>query len=363
MKSSKDNGGKIIKGAFTFSEISYQADAWEGVFQRIDEKAHSFKKMFSRAEEILVAGCGSAFNVSYAVAPVLQKLTRKTCRAVHSSDLVINRDSFMNNKRNTLAVVYSRSGNTTESVQALKEAQKAGAQTLAVVCFAQSRMAETADFSLVLEEASENSVTTTRSLTSMVLAGRYLGATCTENKRFIDGLKNLPAIARSRMDEFHEIGKKVGRDGQIQKFAFVGSGGFYGLAREAQLKIKEMVLLPSDSYVSLDFQHGPMSNVDEHMLVVILVSDAGRRLDFELAGNMKKLGGRIFVLCDKADDGFRKTADYLVELNTDLQDGVRDILYMPALQYMAYYKSLEVGSDPDNPKNLFYHVEVKGIEY
>ena len=129
--------------------------------------------------------------------------------------------------------------------------------------------------------------------------------------------------------------------------------------REAQLKIKEMVLLPSDSYISLDYQHGPMSNVDSGMLVTILVSDAGRDYDLSLAGKMKELGGSVLVICDKGGPEFSGKADYLVELGSGLGDGVRNILYMPVLQFMASYKSRAEGNDPDNPKNLFYFVKVE----
>jgi glucosamine--fructose-6-phosphate aminotransferase (isomerizing) len=160
------------------------------------------------------------------------------------------------------------------------------------------------------------------------------------------------------MSLFHGIGKKISSDRQIKKYAFVGSGSYYGLAREAQLKIKEMVLLPSDSYISLDYQHGPMSNVDKNMLVTVMVSDSGLKYDIELAANMKSLGGKVFTICDRNGEKFKNVSDYMIELNTGLGDGVRDILYMPALQYMAYYKSISRGYDPDNPKNLSYHVEL-----
>ena len=345
-------------GVHTFSEIKSQGDSWEGVFKRIDANREQFKKLYSQAEEVIFVGCGSGFNIANAVAPFFQKVSGKTCRAVHSSDMAIYLDSFLNKNRKTLVVGYSRSGDTTESVAALKKAMDAGAATIAIDCFAQSKMAQMADIALVLEESGEKSVTTTRSLTAMILSGYYLAAVCSDNQAICADLKKLPAMVRAKMDSFEAIGKTIAGDEQIQKYAFLGTGSFYGLAKEAQLKVKEMVLLPSDSYVSLDYQHGPMSNVDKNMLVTILVSDAGRSCDIELARNMKQLGGKVLVICDKNNDDFDDSADYMVELNTGLGDGLRDILYMPALQFMAYYKSLAVGCDPDNPKNLSYHVEI-----
>jgi glucosamine--fructose-6-phosphate aminotransferase (isomerizing) len=220
-------------------------------------------------------------------------------------------------------------------------------------------MAKNADFSLTLEEAGEKSVTTTRSLTSMVLSGYDIAAVCTGAEQVRKNLHKLPALARQSMQMFEQTGKSIAQNGLIKKYAFLGSGSYYGLAREAQLKVKEMVVLPSDAYVSLDFQHGPMSNVDQNMLVTIMVSDAGKDFDLELANNMKTLGGNIFIICDRAGNGFTQASDYLIELKTGLGDGIRNILYMPVLQYMAYYRSLQEGWDPDNPRNLHYYVQVE----
>ena len=345
-------------GAHTLAEIQSQADSWEGVIRRIDSKSPQLRKLCAEADEVLFTGCGSAFNISHAVSPLFQRLTGKSCRAVHASDVMLNRNEFFNAGKKTLVIAYSRSGDTTESVEALHRAAEAGARTIAIVCFGKSRMASDAHETLVLEEAVEKSVTTTRSLTSMVLAGNYLAAVCGEHESASGEFKKLPAIVRKKMGSFHETGKMIAADPQIRKYAFLGHGSYYGLAREAQLKIKEMVLLPSDSYVSLDFQHGPMSNVDQNMLVTIMASDSGRLYDISLAKNMKALGGKILVICDHDRGEFGPYADYLVELNTDLGDGIRNILYMPVLQFMAYYKSLAECQDPDNPRNLHYYIDL-----
>jgi len=347
------------KGIHTLEEIRAQPECWPEAFEQVEIAGGRLGKMWKAADEIIFAGCGSGFNISSAAAPYAQKASGKTCRAVHASDLIVNPECFFNGKRKTLAVVISRSGQTTESVLALRTAKKHGAGTVALVCFGDSAMAKIADIPLVLEAAQEKSVTTTRSLTAMVLTGYYLAEYLSGNKGRCSGFKKLPELARARMKSFEELGRKISDDSAVKKYAFLGTGPYYGLAREAQLKIKEMVLLPSDSYVSLDYQHGPMSNVDKNMLVTILTSDAGRKYDAALAGNMKKLGGKVLVLCDKADRGLAGQADYLLELKTGLPDGIRDVLYMPVLQFMAYYKSMAVGCDPDNPRNLSYYVALR----
>lgn len=349
------------RGSATIEEIRTQADSWTGTLQRIDGATGRLKILFKDAREILFAGCGSAFNVSHAVAPYFQKISGKICKAVHSSDILLNPEMFIRPDENTIVVVYSRSGSTTESAMAVRKARALGCKTLSIICFADSPMAREAHEAIILEEAKEKSITTTRSLTSMVLSGHYLAALVAENRVLLGQYRTLPGIAINLMEEFEETGKRISKCTEITKYAFLGTGSYYGLAREAQLKIKEMVLLPSDSYVSLDYQHGPMSNVDSNMLVCILVSDTGRKYDLSLLKKMKELGGIVLILCDSGKDGYFDTADYLVELHTGLGDGVRDILYMPVLQFMAYYKSLSTGNDPDNPNNLYYFVEVEDV--
>lgn len=352
---------KSQAGVHTLAEIRSQAPAWEGVIRRVQEQGEALRALVDGANELVFCGCGSAFNISHAVAPSFQKTSGKTCRAVQASDVFMHPEMFLNSERRTLGVVISRSGSTTESVQALRTLGALGCPTLAITCTGDSAMAREGTRSLVLEEAGERSVTTTRSLTAMVLAGQYLAALCKGDAALSAGFARLPELVDERMQGLEATGLAASRDPEVDKYAFVGSGGLYGLAREAQLKIKEMVLLPSDSYVSLDYQHGPMSNVDRRMMVGLFVSEAGRPYDLTLARNMRALEGKVLVLCEDSR-GFAGDAHYLVELASGLPEGVRDVLFMPALQFLAYYKSMALGQDPDRPRNLSYFVEVKPAE-
>jgi len=325
---------------------------------RIDRDGEDLAGLFEEAEQVVFSGCGSAYNASFAIAPWFQAHTGLCCRPVHASEFLLFNDMFLCEGRKTVAVMISRSGSTTETLAAQRKAAEIGCSTLAVTCFPESPMAREADRALVLEEASEKSVATTRSLTSMILAGNYLAARMVDEEAHSSGFRKLPALASRKMPAFQALAERISGFSGIRKFAFVGSGTYYGLAREAQLKIKETTLLPADSYVSLDYQHGPMSNVDEHMLVTILSSDAGLEFDQVLAHNMKKLGGRVLVLTDSKVEDFIDCSDFVMQLGSGLPDGVRDILYLPTLQFLAWYKSIAEGYDPDHPRNLHYYVQL-----
>jgi glucosamine--fructose-6-phosphate aminotransferase (isomerizing) len=155
----------------------------------------------------------------------------------------------------------------------------------------------------------------------------------------------------------HDLGMRIAQDASIGRYAFVGSGPLRGVAREAQLKIKEMVLAPSDSYPLLDFRHGPKSNVNEQMLVTLFSGDRMGDVEQEFVEEMKGLGGKLCVICDEASPELAAAADYLFEVRCGLPDFARSILQILPVHFLAYFKSLAVGLSPAEPANLSYWVE------
>jgi glucosamine--fructose-6-phosphate aminotransferase (isomerizing) len=240
---------------------------------------------------------------------------------------------------------------------AQRAAGELGMSTIAITCYPGSPLARGSGEALVLEPANEASVTTTQSLTSMVLCGQALAGAVAREASYLDQLSQIPALGRELIDPAHELGRRLAETAGITRYAFVASGPLRGLARESQLKIKEMVLAPSDSYPLLDFRHGPKSNVNEQMLVTLLAGDRTRRVEIEFLNEMKALGGKLFVSCDEADAELAAPADYLFEAGSGLPDFARSILQILPVHFMAYYKSLAVGLSPAVPVNLSYWVE------
>jgi len=344
------------KGKHTFSEILNQPAAWEETINQVEAKADKIKDLVEGVDQVIFTGCGSALNVSYAFAPTFQNFTGIKTRVAPAADINFFPDTVFASDGNALVVPISRSGSTTETVAACESARSRGVKTLSITCYPDSQLAQMATQTCVLEAANEKSVTTTQSLTSMILCGQVISAIVSNRSDYLKQIRSLPAIGRHVLERYHDLGGTIAANEAITKFAFVGNGPFYGLARECQLKIKEMVLLPSDSYPVLDFRHGPKSNVDEHMLITLLMSDSAREEEILFLKEMKDLGGVILTLCDKSDPEIRRVTDYLVEIGSGLPEFVRDILYIPPVHFMAYYKSLSRGQDPDNPANLTYWV-------
>jgi glucosamine--fructose-6-phosphate aminotransferase (isomerizing) len=339
------------------AEILNQPRAWKATLEIAQSQGLRMQELAKGIDEFVFTGCGSGLNAAVAIAPCFQKVTGLRARAVPAAEIVFYPETVFERRSHYLVVSISRSGSTTEVVNAQQAVSKWGYTTLAVTCYSSSPLAREADAALVLEPANEASVTTTQSLTSMILCGQMMAGIVGGDNDYLDQLGQLPALGWGLLKPAHELGRRIAQEADINRFAFVASGPLRGLAREAQLKVKEMVRAPSDSYPLLDFRHGPKSNVNERMLITLLSGDATRRVEVEFAEEMQSLGGKLFVICDNAGAELAGRSDYLFEVASGLPDFARSILQILPVHFLAYYRSLAEGLSPATPENLTYWVE------
>jgi len=346
------------RGVQTLQEIHHQPDAWEHTIRRVGDARAQLLELAEGVDEVIFTGSGSGYNVGMVVAPTFQHFTGIRSRSAPAAELIHFPETVFARETKYLVVPITRSGETTEALGACRSAKERGHRTLAITCHPDCTLVSLTDGALVLTEANEKSVVTTQSLTSMVLCGQVFSALVAGDHQSIEQMKQLPAWGRQRLPVARRLGEEIADVKSLNKFAFVGNGPYLGLARECQLKLKEMVLQPSDAYPLFDFRHGPKSNVDEHMLVTVLASDRAQREETAFLKDMRKLNGRPLVLCDRADGQLAQDADYVFEVGSGLSDFCREILYMPVIHYLAYYRSLALGFDPDNPLHLTYWVDL-----
>lgn len=347
-------------GAMIFKEIISQGQAWRELPPIVLSRSDDLIRIFLEIDEVLFIGCGSALNVSYNATVLFQSLTGKRARAVPAAELVHFPTSVLQINGKTLAVVTSRSGKTSEIIRALDLLKRYSIPTIGVTCHEQSLLAEGCDLGLVLTPMLEQAVPTTRSVTGMLIVFQLMAAILIGNTNMVSEIQRLPEICESLMAEFQQQGQLIGSRSDILRFAFVGNGPYFGLARESQLKIKEMTLQPTDSYPMFDFRHGPQSTVDEHMLLTVMISDSAREQEIQFIHDMKCLGAVIWAICDKSEEAIETNADYVLELKAGLNEWLRPPLYMPAIQFMAYYRALFLGLNPDAPHNLSYWIDLTG---
>jgi glucosamine--fructose-6-phosphate aminotransferase (isomerizing) len=338
-------------------EIASQGEVWAELIPLVTGRAAEIRQRVAGVDEVVFTGCGSGLNAAVFGAAVFQMQTGIAARAVPAADIYLLRRSVLLPGRRTLVVLASRSGRTTEIVTALDYLRGQGIPTIGVTCTPDSPLATRSDLFLPLTPAAEQAVATTRSLTAMMLTCQLLAAIVSGDEAYLRELYRLPEACQAQMKDSRRLGKVIGQRTDLTKYAFVGNGPFFGLAREAQLKVKETALLPADGYPLLDFRHGPQSNVDGQMLIVAFISDSAYREELQFLRDMKALGGVTWALCDRADEGLLQSADYVLELESGLGELARAVLYLPAVQYMACYRSLSLGLSPDKPRNLSYWID------
>ncbi len=345
-------------GMYLLDEISSQDRAWSELIPIVLEQRQAIHEISMGIENVIFTGCGSALNASLTAAPLFQMLTGISAIAIPAAETYLFPSAYMPPDKRTLVILLSRSGKTTEVLHSLDYFRRHKILTLGITCTSESPLALTSDLALALTPLTERAVATTRSLTGMILTVQLLSAIVAENASYLEQLQRLPEVFAAKKEEFHSLGKLIGEQDTLNRYAFVGNGPLYGCARESQLKIKEMTLLPADSYPMFDFRHGPQSNVSTQMLVTAFLSDTARQQETLFVKDMHSLGGAIWVICEQADKRLQTYAQHVLELKSNLSELARLPLYLPAVQYMAYYRALSLDLNPDEPRNLSYWVEI-----
>jgi glucosamine--fructose-6-phosphate aminotransferase (isomerizing) len=233
-----------------------------------------------------------------------------------------------------------------------------GYNSVTIGCYPDSKLSKISSERFILEEGQEKSVATTKSFTSMLLMTQAFAALKIENKEYYQQLAQLPSLGKQNIEKYHQYLKDIVNDKSLTQFVFLGSGPFYGIACESMLKMKEMALVPSDAFHSLEFRHGPRSILSKEVLVTLFISDTARNYEIELLEEIKSLGATTLAICDKTDENISDNADYLVETNSDRTEFARSIIYMPMTQLLAFHKAISRGINPDVPRNLTHFVKL-----
>jgi glucosamine--fructose-6-phosphate aminotransferase (isomerizing) len=331
----------------TYREIKTQTAAWQNALEAAS--AASLPDPTNYAQ-VIFTGCGSTYYLSLAAASLYQELTGRIARAVPASELLLNPQTVIQENTSQLLVAISRSGTTTETIRAV-EAFKAGRHGPVVgISNHASALADLCDVPIVIPAGQEESIAQTRSFASMYVAVTSFCARTGKRADLLDSILKLPESGQSLMSHYESLAQEIGEDLEFDRFYFLGSGTRYGLACEVNLKMKEMTLTHSEPFHFLEFRHGPMSMVNEKAIVVGLLSESNFSHEKAVLNEMLALGGKTVGLAE---------LDAEISFQSGIHQCVRNVLYLPVLQLMAFYRSLAKGLNPDRPKNLTAVVQLK----
>lgn len=342
-------------GIHSFAEITSQPQIWDKAVQAFNGQAGALKALWTGAsgfDSVLFTGCGSTHYLALAGAALFQQLTGINARAYPASEIALLPDFVFLPNSKALLITVSRSGETTETVEAMRVfRERTNNPVIAVTCASASTLSLQADLNISIDEAQETSLAQTRSFASMMIVVQCIAASLA-GRDDLNTLDHLTPTVTRLLEQYGGLAQRLGEDRQIERFFFLGSGGLFGIANEGMLKMKEMSLSYSEAFHVLEFRHGPMSMVDEHSLVVGLISEESAPQEIAVLRQMQARGAQILALAE-TDHGIGDWAN-VVHLNSGLPAWARPVTYLPVLQLMAYYRALSNGQNPDQPANLSF---------
>lgn len=313
-------------------EIESQAVIWTEVGRVLQDRSELFTWLRGSNPKYMV-GCGTSYYLAQAVA-ASAKAHDLPVDALPAGEFLIYGTKSLDpiTKEKPIFMGASRSGNTTETVEALKRAQSLGFETFAVTTNPQGEILQYATRSLVLPMAQEKSVVMTRSFTSMLLSFFVLLGTFPLSS--VDKL--VEKLAKRDIIQEGEAEIK-----EANYWVYLGSGLLYGVCREGGLKMKEMTQDYTDAYEPLEFRHGPISLVGENTKVFGFVTPQGEVYEEKLYAELVAMGANVTSLKMPG-----LSAEFLA------------LSSMPLLQAAAWARARQKGKNPDEPHSLVQTVRI-----
>jgi glucosamine--fructose-6-phosphate aminotransferase (isomerizing) len=334
------------RGKYTREEIYSQPESWVLAFEVLNRHRDVIQDIFHQEsfQQVIFTGCGSTYYLSLAAAILFQEMTGLPARALPASELWLSPRSSYTSSGQTLLVAISRSGETTETLRACEAfiTNRRG-KLLTLVCFPDSELAYMGDLNLLFPSGMEKSVAQTRAFSTLYLA---VVGSCTLWSNQIDlfnKIGSLPTLGRQLLTDYSSTAEQVGKNLDLDRVFFLGSGARYGLACELNLKMKEMSLTYSEAFHFLEFRHGPKSMVNRNSLVIGLISEENAAYEFAVLADMHNLGGEVLSIGNSQTD---------ISFKSGLEEVIHNILYLLFGQMMAFERSMAKGLDPDHPNNL-----------
>ncbi len=349
-------------GAYSLAEITTQGESWQGAIAATLAQLSALLGLLGRAagRRILFIGCGSTHYLAQFAAPWFQAVTGCACRALPSSELLLQTDTLLAADEAPLVIALSRSGETSETILAMEKLRARGSEALTISCYDDTPLSRASTLTIGIPEGREASFAQTRSFAGMLVAVQTLGALVAGDDALLAELQRLPGLASALIARAAPVAQALGQDETIQRITYLGSGALIGLAGEAMIKIKEMSLSAAEAFHFMEFRHGPMALVDGAHLVVGLLSDAVRPYELGVLRDVQARGSRLAILGEHVTHA--GGADALFELGSGVSERARGVLYLPFLQLLAYHRAIGRGLDPDRPRNVVMAIRLSGAE-
>ncbi len=359
---------------FMMKEICEQPDTIQNTYRgRINFETgiaklgglESVFDMMLNAKRFIITACGTAWHAGLVGEYLLEQFCRIPVEVEYASEFryrrpIINKDDVV--------LLISQSGETADTLAALREAKKYGATTIGIVNVIGSTIAREVDAGTYVHAGPEIGVASTKAFTSQVMSLSLITLMLAAEKKTISRdslmeiaaeLKTLPDKIQAMINRKEDYKKVAEAFKDSHNFLYLGRGVNFPVALEGALKLKEISYIHAEGYPAAEMKHGPIALIDENMPVVF-VAPKDRTYD-KIISNIEEVrarNGKIIVLATEDDDNINSYADYVLRVPKSLAL-FAPILNVIPLQFLSYYIAVARGCNVDQPRNLAKSVTVE----
>ena len=333
---------------------------------RVDlSEAGISEEMLRSFSQVHIVACGSAYHVGVVTQYVMEDLARIPVRVDIASEFRYRKPLLT---PDSLVIIISQSGETADSLAALREAKSQGVQTLAIVNVVGSSIAREADHVIYTYAGPEIAVATTKAYSTQLIVGYLVSIELAhargqigdgEYDRLIAELKTLPEKIERVIEDKERIQWFAAKFSNAREAFFIGRGIEYAISLEGSLKMKEISYVHSEAYAAGELKHGTISLIENGTLVIgILTQEALYEKMISNMAECKSRGAYLMGITNYGNYNTEDTADFTVYIPKTDPHFTASLAVIP-LQLLGYYLSITKGLDVDKPRNLAKSVTVE----
>jgi glutamine---fructose-6-phosphate transaminase (isomerizing) len=367
---------EIEKGGFThfmMKEIHEQSESIQDAMRgRLLEEEGNVKlggldgvvERILRAPRLIFAACGTSWHAALVGEYMLEQYAHIPVEVEYASEFRYRNPIL---KKDDVVILISQSGETADTLAALREAKAQGAVAIGICNVVGSSIARESDGGVYIHAGPEIGVASTKAFTSQltvlalltILLARHNGMTREQGAELVRELKLLPEKVKTILSNTKQIEYIAGEFKEMKNFLYLGRGYNFPVALEGALKLKEISYIHAEGYPAAEMKHGPIALIDEKMPVVFIAPhDRTYEKIMSNIQEVKARRGRVIAIVNEEEKNISQQSDYLISVPPTL-DLFSPILSVIPLQLLAYYIAVARGCNVDQPRNLAKSVTVE----
>jgi glucosamine--fructose-6-phosphate aminotransferase (isomerizing) len=327
---------------------------------------------FRKLSKVYIAACGTSWHAGLAGKFMIERLAKLPVEVDYASEFRY-RDPLTG--PGDLTILITQSGETADTIAALRESRGKGGKTLSICNVVGSMIARESNGTIYTHAGPEIGVASTKAftaqLTALFLFAVYLAQvrgtiTAEESKKLLEELTRIPGKLEALLAHDEDVEDLAKEYHRAHDFLFLGRGVHYPIALEGALKLKEISYIHAEGYPAGEMKHGPNALIDEDLPVVIMatrdLNDPGSVLRYEKTlSNLKEVkarSGTVIAIATEGDEDIREAADHVLYV-PEAPELLSPILEVVPCQLLAYHIAVRRGCDVDQPRNLAKSVTVE----